>query len=77
METRGQRVCKETFPAMVAKLREASFKPEHCKGRFHGAGLVPYSRDHVLAKIVPVDEAASIAQAEDDESAEKSTITCT
>ena len=53
LETRGERVSKEVFPSLVAQLWDASFKPDHCKGGFRGAGLVPFSRRHVLQKVAP------------------------
>lgn len=53
LETRGQTVSKEVFPGLIKKLWDASFKPEHCVGGFHGAGLVPLSREHVLGKLLP------------------------
>ena len=42
---------KEVFPGLLKKLWDISFKPEHCKGGFRGAGIVPYSREHVLDKL--------------------------
>ena len=53
LETRGEQVSKEVFPSLVAQLWDASFKPDHCKGGFHGAGPVPFLRKHVLQKVAP------------------------
>ena len=38
----GERVSKEVFPSLIAQLWDASFKPDHCKGGFCGAGLAPF-----------------------------------
>jgi len=40
LQTKGQKATKENFPSLVTQLWE-SFKPEHCKGGFRGAGLFP------------------------------------
>ena len=53
LETKGQRVGKEVFPSLIAKLWDASFTPQQCKGGFRGAGLVPFSCEHVLQKLAP------------------------
>ena len=52
LQTKGQKATKETFPSLITQLWE-SFKPEHCKGGFRGAGLFPLSRQHILAKLPP------------------------
>ena len=56
LKTRGANVSKEEFSALIAKLWESSLKPSHCIGGFRGAGLVPYSREHVLKKLTPSPE---------------------
>ena len=53
LSTRGQKVSKETFPSLIAELWEVSFTPAHCKGGFRGAGLFPFSREHILGKLPP------------------------
>jgi len=53
LETRGQRVSKEVFPSLIKKLWDAAFKPDHCKGGFRRAGIIPFSREHVLEKLPP------------------------
>ena len=50
-ETKGQKVSKEVFPSLLGKLWDSSLKPSHCRAGFRGAGLVPYSREHVLKKL--------------------------
>jgi hypothetical protein len=56
LETRGANVNKEIFPHLLSELWETSFTPQHCKGGFRGAGLVPFSPEHVLAKLSPSSE---------------------
>ena len=53
LKTRGERVSKEVFPSLIAELWEASFTTAHSKGGFKSAGLVPFSRQHVLDKLPP------------------------
>ena len=53
LETKGQRVGKEDFPGLIAKLWDTSFTPQQCKGGFRGAGLIPFSCEHVLQKLAP------------------------
>ena len=53
LETKGQRVGKEDFPGLIAKLWDTSFTPQQCKGDFRGAGLIPFSCEHVLQKLAP------------------------
>ena len=53
LETKGQQVGKEVFPSLIAKLWDTSFIPQQCKGGFRGAGLVPFSCEHVLQKLAP------------------------
>ena len=55
LKSRGQVASKEVFPSLICKLWEVSFKQEHIKGGFRGAGLVPYSRAHVLEKLSPAN----------------------
>ena len=52
LQMKGKKAAKETFPSLIAQLWE-SFKPEHYKGGFKGAGLFPLSRQHILAKLPP------------------------
>ena len=51
LETKGQRVGKEDFPGLIAKLWDTSFTPQQCKGGFRGADLIPFSCEHVLQKL--------------------------
>ena len=51
LETKRQQVGKEVFPSLIAKLWDTSFT--QCKGGFRGAGLVPFSCEHVLQKLAP------------------------
>ena len=51
METRGENVSKEVFPSLLSTIWETSFTPQQCQGGFKGAGLVPFSPEHVLAKL--------------------------
>ena len=51
LETRGDHASKEAFPGLISKLWETSLQPSHCRGGFRGAGLAPYSREHVLQKL--------------------------
>ena len=37
-ETKGQRVGKEDFPSLIAKLWDTFFTPQQCKGGFVGQG---------------------------------------
>ena len=53
MEMKGQRVGKENFPSLIAKLWDTSFTLQQSKGGFCGAGLVPFSCEHVLQKLTP------------------------
>ena len=53
LETKGQQVGKEVFPSLIAKLWDMSVTPQQCKGGFRGAGLVPFSCEHVLQKLAP------------------------
>ena len=53
LETKGQKVSKEVFPSLLSKLWDSSLKPSRCRAGFRGAGLVPYSREHVLKKLHP------------------------
>ena len=53
LETKGQRVGKEDFPGLIAKLWDTSFTPQQCKGNFRGAGLIPFLCEHVLQKLAP------------------------
>ena len=53
LETKRQKVSKEVFPSLLGKLWDSSLKPSHCRAGFRGAGLVPYSREHVLKELHP------------------------
>ena len=53
LEMKGQQVGKEDFPGLIAKLWDTSFTPQQCKGDFRGAGLIPFSCEHVLQKLAP------------------------
>lgn len=53
METRAENVNKEIFPSLLSALWETSFTPQHIRGGFRGAGLVPFSAEHVLTKLPP------------------------
>ena len=39
--------------SLLSTLWETSFTPQHCKGGLQGAGLVPFSPEHVLTKLPP------------------------
>ena len=53
LETKGQRVGKEVFSSLIAKLWDTYFTPQQCKGGFCGTGLIPFSCEHVLQKLAP------------------------
>ena len=53
LKIKGANISKEVFPSLVTQLWDCSFTPDHCKGGFRGAGLVPFSRKHVIEKIIP------------------------
>ena len=78
LETKGQRVGKEDFPSLIAKLWDASFTPQQCKGGFRGAGLIPFSCNHVLQKLAPSAVLAHHDPANDPDDRQATTkITCT
>ena len=76
LESRGARVSKEVFPSLIAKLWDASFKPEHCKGGFRAAGLVPFSPAHVLAKLAPTASQENQDSSQEDDRQDLRKITC-
>ena len=51
LETGGQKATKEIFPSLIGKLWDISLEQYDLIGGFRGAGLVPYSRSHVLRKL--------------------------
>lgn len=82
LETGGQKVTKEIFPSLVTKLWEVSSDQNDLCGGFRGAGLVPYSRSHVLKKLPLAGESASQREgtgtvARECTSAQTTAISCT
>ena len=64
---------KESFPHLLSALWETSFTPQHCKSGFRGAGLVPFSPEHVLAKL---PQSLEPSHCSDDEQGERRKVAC-